>query len=80
MKIETQIIITSGSASSLNQKIADKMKEGYVPVGSHTVAQEHAQNRYSGSQHMDTQYRVEYAQTMVKYSKPDDVGHLTPAN
>ena len=66
-EIENQIIITSGSASALNQKIADKMKEGFVPVGSHTLAMEHAQNRYSGSQHMDTIYKSEYAQTMVKY-------------
>lgn len=67
MKIQSQIIITAGTAHSLNQKIADKMKEGYTPIGSHTVVQEHAQNRFAGSQHMDTQYQVEYAQTMVKY-------------
>jgi myo-inositol catabolism protein IolC len=35
-------------------------------MGSHQVVVIHSQNRYSGSQHMDTKHETEYSQTMVK--------------
>jgi hypothetical protein len=61
-----QKIITSSSASGLNEKVAAAQKEGFEPVGSHTCVELHHQPKYAGSQHMQTQIRVEYAQTVRK--------------
>lgn len=61
-----QKIITSGTAQSLNQKIADAIKEGWEPVGAHQAVEIHHQNRYAGTQLMDTRIEVEYSQTLRK--------------
>lgn len=61
-----QKIITSRTASGLNEQINKMIAEGWEPVGGHLVVQVHAQNRYSGMQHMDTIYESEYSQTMKK--------------
>jgi hypothetical protein len=61
-----QKIITSSSAYSLNSKIKEMIDEGWKPLGSHQVVLIHSQNRYAGTQHMDTRHEVEYSQTMVK--------------
>lgn len=61
-----QKIITSHTTSGLNEKIKQMIAEGWEPVGGHSVVQTHAQNRYSGMQHMDTIYNSEYSQTMRK--------------
>lgn len=42
----------------------DHITQGWEPIGSHSVVVIHAQNRYSGSQHMDTLYKTEYSITM----------------
>lgn len=59
-----QKIITSSYAGELNAKIQKMIDEGWEPVGQHSVVQTHAQNRYAGTQHQDTTYQYEYAQTM----------------
>jgi hypothetical protein len=59
-------ILTSGSPSGLSTKVGEFIKDGWRPVGGHQVIEIHRQNRYSGSQHMDTRIKVEYSQTMIK--------------
>lgn len=59
-------VITSSSASGLNKDVEKLIDMGWIPLGSHKVIEAHRQNRYSGSQHMDTIIEVEYSQTMVK--------------
>lgn len=61
-----QKIITSKSASGLNQKISEMQKEGWEPIGSHFVVSVHEQKRFAGSQHKDTIFESEYSQTMRK--------------
>ena len=61
-----QKIITASSAYSLNSKIKEMIDEGWKPLGSHHVVVIHSQNRFAGTQHMDTRHEVEYSQTMVK--------------
>ncbi len=57
-------IITASSSHTLNKQIEEMIADGWEPVGSHTAVVVHAQNRYAGSQHMDTRYETEYAITM----------------
>ena len=57
-------IITASSSESLNSKIQDMIAEGWEPIGSHSAVNTHSQNRYAGSQHMDTIYKTEYSITM----------------
>jgi len=59
-------VITSGSPEGLTIAVSNAVKDGWEPLGSHQVVLHHAQNRYSGSQHMDTQYKSDYSQTMIK--------------
>lgn len=46
--------------------IQDLSAEGWEPIGSHSAVVVHSQNRYSGSQHMDTIHETEYSITMRK--------------
>lgn len=59
-------VISSSSPSGLSQKVNEHVKDGWIPVGSHQVVETHRQNRFSGSQHMDTTITTEYTQTMIK--------------
>ena len=61
-----QKILTASSASELNQKIAEAIKDGFTPVGSHHVVETHHQLRYAGMQHKDTIIQLEYSQTVKK--------------
>jgi hypothetical protein len=61
-----QKVIIAGSAHSLNSKIREMIDEGWKPLGSHQVVVIHSQNRFAGTQHMDTRNELEYSQTMVK--------------
>lgn len=61
-----QKIITSRSASGLNEKIQQALNEGWELIGGHQVVQTHHQLRYSGMQHKDTQIENEYSQTIKK--------------
>lgn len=62
-------IISAGSPSSLNKKIDEMIAEGWEPIGSHSVVIVHSQNRYAGSQHMDTIHEQEFSITMSKEIK-----------
>jgi len=59
-------ILTSGSPDQLTTRVNEYIKEGWKPIGGHSVVETHRQNRYSGSQHMDTLIKVEYSQTITK--------------
>jgi len=67
-----QKIITAPSADELNRVIESQMKEGWKPVGGHTVATVHTENRFSGSQMRGSHNTMEYAQTMIRTNdKPE---------
>ncbi len=59
-------IITASSSTTLNKKIEEMSADGWEPVGSHSAVVVHSQNRYAGSQHMDTINETEYSITMQK--------------
>lgn len=59
-------IVTSSSAEHLSAKVNELIKDGWKLVGSHQALVTHQQNRFSGDQHKDTVYDVEYSQTMIK--------------
>lgn len=59
-------IIYASSPESLNSKIAESVAEGWEVVGSHQAIVVHSQNRYAGSQHMDTVHKSEYSITLRK--------------
>ena len=60
------IVVQSSSISELNKKVNALIAEGYTPIGSHQVSVIREQNRYAGSQHMDTIYTTDYSQTLYK--------------
>lgn len=64
-------IVSSSNPSGLSQRVNDYINEGWKPVGGHSAVETHRQNRYSGTQHMDTTIKVEYSQTMIK----EDIDH-----
>ena len=66
-------IVTSSSPEGLTLAVNNKVTDGWKPVGSHQVVVIHSQNRFSGSQHMDTKHETEYSQTMVKEFKPNTI-------
>jgi len=59
-------IVSSNYPEGLTQKINELIKDGWKPIGGHNVVVTHIQNRYSGSQHIDSVYKHEYTQTMIK--------------
>jgi hypothetical protein len=59
-------IITASNAHTLNKMIEEKTSEGWEVVGNHSVVIIHSQNRYAGSQHMDTRHEAEYSITIRK--------------
>jgi hypothetical protein len=60
------IIIRSSTVNVLNEKVNDLILIGYEPIGSHQVVVIKSQNRYSGTQHIDTINTIEYSQTVKK--------------
>ena len=62
-------IITSSSPQGLSSSVNQFIEKGWEPSGSHQVVVVKNQNRYSGSQHMDTINETEYSQTMIKKIK-----------
>ena len=58
-------VITSSSPEGLNEKINNLIKNGWKPMGSHQVVEQHRQNRYSGLQHQDTLIKHEYSISMT---------------
>jgi hypothetical protein len=59
-------IITASSSTALNKKIEEMSADGWEPIGSHSAVVVHSQNRYAGSQHMDTIHETEYSISMQK--------------
>ena len=59
-------IVTSSNSHTLTENIRLLIGEGWEPVGSHQVVTIHDQNRYRGTQHIDTTHETEYSQTMVR--------------
>ena len=64
-------VLTSSSPEGLTEKINNLIKNGWKPMGSHQVVEQHRQNRYSGLQHQDTLIKHEYSISMVKEFKPN---------
>jgi hypothetical protein len=58
-------IVSGDSPHELTSKINKLITDGWKPIGSHQVVITREQNRYSGSQHMDTINKAEYTQTMM---------------
>jgi hypothetical protein len=67
-----QKIITAHSASELNSKLADLMKEGWKPMGSHHVVESHHQMRFAGMQHKDTIIEREYSVSVQREHTPSE--------
>jgi hypothetical protein len=63
------IIIRSSTVNVLNEKVNDLILIGYEPIGSHQVVVIKSQNRYSGTQHIDTINTIEYSQTVKKINQ-----------
>ena len=59
-------VVTSQSATGLNETVKNLISEGYKPVGGHNVVEVHHQLRFSGMQHTSTIIDREYSQTMIK--------------
>jgi hypothetical protein len=62
-------ILTSSNSHTLTENVKLLISEGWEPVGSHQVVTIHDQNRYRGTQHIDTTHETEYSQTMVRKTK-----------
>ena len=59
-------IFSSSSPQGLSNTINLLIGEGWEPIGSHQVVIVRDQNRYRGTQHIDTTHETEYSQTMNK--------------
>ena len=73
MKIVAYRILTATSADALEDQVTqliinpdDPMDDSWQPHGPLIVERLHAQNRYSGSSHMDTLYDLRFIQAMVR--------------
>ena len=67
-----QKIITAHSASDLNSKLTDLMKEGWKPIGPHQVVEVHHQMRFAGMQHKDTTIEREYSLSIQREYSPSE--------
>lgn len=63
--MEYKVIVTH-SGEELTRKVNELIKEGWTPVGGHQVVVRHVQNRFRGTQHVDTINDIEYSQTLTK--------------
>jgi hypothetical protein len=59
-------VINGSSVSDLTEVIKGYINDGWTPIGPHQVVIKHQQNRYRGTQHMDTINQLEYSQTLIK--------------
>lgn len=66
MKKQDVIILCSGRAEILNEKIQPFLEQGYHAMGATTVATTFSQNRFSGNHHMQTTHNLEYSITLIK--------------
>lgn len=59
-------VVSSSSPEGLEMKVGKLISEGFTPTGGVIVNIIRQQNRYSGSQHMDTINSLEYVQSVIK--------------
>jgi hypothetical protein len=59
-------VIVSHSGEDLTRKVNEMLNNGWTPVGGHQVNIRHSQNRFRGTQHVDTINDMEYSQTIIK--------------
>lgn len=59
-------VVTSSSPEGLADKVNTLLENGYRPLGGIVVNVIRQQNRYSGTQHMDTINSLEYVQSLYK--------------
>jgi hypothetical protein len=59
-------VIERLSAQELNMEVNSRILQGWKPVGSHHVTVKRIQNRFRGTQHMDSVYELQYSQTVIK--------------
>lgn len=59
-------VVSGDSPGELSKVVKEFIQEGWKPSGSHQVVVRREQNRYSGTQHMDTLYQLEYSQTLTR--------------
>ena len=59
-------VLSSSSPQGLTEKVNDHVAEGYTPTGGVIVNIIQSQNRFRGSQHVDTINKLEYVQSVIK--------------
>ena len=59
-------IVVGGSPNELTTKVNEHLNDGWEIVGGHQVVVRHEQNRFRGTQHVDTLNDLEYTQTLIK--------------
>ena len=59
-------IVYSSSPEGLVKKVRSLIEEGFVPTGGVIVNIIQSQNRFRGSQHVDTINKLEYTQMLLK--------------
>lgn len=59
-------IVSASSPEGLTSLVNKYTQEGWTPVGSHQVVVNHIQNRFRGTQHVDSVSSTEYSQTLIK--------------
>lgn len=59
-------VVVGDSPGELTRIVKEFMMEKWKPVGSHQVVIRKGQNRFSGTQHMDTINQLEYSQTLIR--------------
>lgn len=59
-------VVSSSYPEGLEKKVNKLIGEGFTPTGGVIVNIIRQQNRYSGSQHMDTINSLEYVQSVIK--------------
>lgn len=62
-------IITANSTEKLQKKVQEYLDEKWTLVGGLHACRIHVQNRFSGTQHMDSLYEYEYSQGICKITK-----------
>lgn len=62
-------VVTSSSPSGLTDKVNKMINEGWETNGEMKVVVVHSQNRYRGTQLIDTLHEVEYSISMTKVTK-----------
>ena len=62
-------VLSSSSPQGLTEKVNGHVAEGYTPTGGVIVNIIQSQNRFRGSQHVDTINKLEYVQSVIKESE-----------